>query len=151
MAATDASQQANRAGMDPKRLVVIAFLVFAIIIGMFLGHLFGMLLVTARPHRRRADRGLGHGPAPGGLGFVVSIGHRRLLGVWSSPRVHTLATSRTATELMRVTWPSWEETRISTVAVVVASLVAAFVLFGIDTLSYKMMVEWLNRPSVGKL
>jgi preprotein translocase subunit SecE len=29
------------------------------------------------------------------------------------------------------------------VAVVVASLVAAGVLFGIDTLAYKMMVDWL--------
>ena len=35
-------------------------------------------------------------------------------------------------------------------AVVVASLVAAVILFGIDTLAYKMMVDWL--PAVwGKL
>ena len=34
-----------------------------------------------------------------------------------------------------MTWPTWAETRVSTVAVVVASLVAAVVLFGIDTLS----------------
>ena len=55
-----------------------------------------------------------------------------------------------ANELMRVTWPSWEETRVSTFAVVVASVVAALVLFGIDTLSYKLMVDWL--PTVwGKL
>ena len=36
-----------------------------------------------------------------------------------------------------------EETRVSTVAVVVASVVAAVVLFVIDTLSYKLMVEWM--------
>ena len=28
-------------------------------------------------------------------------------------------------------------------AVIVASLVAAIILFGIDTLAYKLMVEWL--------
>jgi preprotein translocase subunit SecE len=44
---------------------------------------------------------------------------------------------------MRVTWPSWEETKVSTIAVVVASLVAGVVLFCIDSLSYKLMVEWL--------
>jgi preprotein translocase subunit SecE len=48
-----------------------------------------------------------------------------------------------ANELMRVTWPSWEETRVSTLAVVVASVIAAAVLFGIDSLSYKLMVDWL--------
>ena len=51
---------------------------------------------------------------------------------------------------MKVTWPTWAETRVSTLAVVVASLVAAVLLFGIDTLAYKLMVEWL--PAVwGKL
>jgi preprotein translocase subunit SecE len=51
---------------------------------------------------------------------------------------------------MKVTWPSWLETRTSTVAVIVASLVAAVILFFIDTIAYKMMVEWL--PAVwGKL
>ena len=61
---------------------------------------------------------------------------------WVNARIHALALE-TATELMRVTWPSWHETRVSTTAVVVASLIAAVVLFGIDTLSYKLMVEWL--------
>ena len=59
-------------------------------------------------------------------------------------------TKAVATELMRVTWPSWEDVRVSTIAVVVASLVAAVLLFGMDTLSYNLMVKWL--PAVwGKL
>ena len=37
----------------------------------------------------------------------------------------------------------WEETKVSTVAVVVASVVAGLILFCIDTMSYKLMVEWL--------
>ena len=54
-----------------------------------------------------------------------------------------MAQIETASELMRVTWPSWEETKVSTIAVIVASLVAGVILFFIDTLSYKLMVEWL--------
>ncbi len=51
---------------------------------------------------------------------------------------------------MKVTWPTWSETRTSTVAVVIASIVAAVILFCIDTIAYNMMVEWL--PAVwGKL
>jgi preprotein translocase subunit SecE len=44
---------------------------------------------------------------------------------------------------MKVTWPSWDETRVATVAVIVASAVAAVVLFGIDTVAAKLMVDWL--------
>ena len=57
--------------------------------------------------------------------------------------VNSLHPGVIATELMRVTWPSWEETRVSTFAVVIASVVAAVILFGIDTFSYKVMVDWL--------
>lgn len=139
MSATDASQQANRAGMDPKRLVVIAYLVFAIIIGMFLGHLLGMLFAQLRFTDGELVEGSGITYTTG-LGFLVAISAAGYC--WANPKVRNLATE-TANELMRVTWPSWEETRVSTAAVVVASLVASIILFGIDTLSYKVMVDWL--------
>jgi len=42
-----------------------------------------------------------------------------------------------------VTWPSWEETRVSTFAVVFASLVASLVLAAIDAFSLRLMVDWL--------
>ncbi len=61
---------------------------------------------------------------------------------WFNPKSRAVSIE-VATELMRVTWPTWEETRISTVAVVIASLVAALILFGIDSFSYKVMVDWL--------
>lgn len=38
MSATEASQQANRAEMDPRRLVVISYLVFGIVVVMFLSN-----------------------------------------------------------------------------------------------------------------
>jgi preprotein translocase subunit SecE len=51
---------------------------------------------------------------------------------------------------MKVTWPTWAETKASTMAVIVASVVAAIVLFAIDTLAYNLMVEWI--PAIwGKL
>ena len=141
MSATDASEQANRAGMDPKRLVVVAYLVFGIIIALFIGHVFDLL---------GARLGLGNGRPIEGLewkytdllGIVATVG----LGAycWTNPKTKALS-MEVATELMRVTWPTWQETRISTMAVVVASLIAAFVLFFIDTLSYQLMVDWLPK------
>src|SRR5215470_1595122 len=98
MAATnDASQPANRSGIDPKRLVVISYLAGGRVL---------MLFCYLNPEVRR-----------------LSI--------------------EVATELMKVTWPSWAETRVSTIAVVVASGVAAILLFVIDTIAYKVMVDWL--------
>ncbi len=141
MSATDASQQANRAGMDPKRLVVISYLVFGLIIALFLGHLFELVGGKLNLGRSEPIEVLGWTWSQL-LGFVAAAG----LGAfcWVNPKVRSLSTE-VASELMRVTWPSFEETRVSTIAVVVASLVASVILFGIDTLAYELMVGWLPK------
>src|ERR1700690_1404784 len=139
MSGSEASQQANRAGMDPQRLVVIAYLVFGFIIILFLDHLFEQVLARFGVNNRILIEGpdwrvstLGAAARTVGGGFSA----------WFNPKSRNISTE-VATELMRVTWPSWEETRISTAAVVIASLVAAVILFGIDSFSYKVMVDWL--------
>jgi preprotein translocase subunit SecE len=81
------------------------------------------------------------------VGYLLAVG--LVVGTWFNPKSHDIAID-IASELMKVTWPTWSETRASTVAVVVASFVAAVILFCIDTIAYNMMVEWL--PAVwGKL
>ena len=127
--------------MDPKRLVVVAFLVFGIIIALFMGHLLEVVLARV---------GVGNGRPIEGLdwkwtdliGILVTAGAAGYC--WTNVKIRAIALE-TATELMRVTWPSWHETRVSTFAVVVASLVAAFVLFFIDSISYQLMVDWLPK------
>ncbi len=144
MSASDASQQANRAGMDPQRLVIVSYLVFGIVIALFLGHVLSLLFArfgvtdgTILDQFKYSEVG----------GVALAIGGA--IFCWVNPKIRQQALD-VANELMRVTWPSWEETRISTFAVVVASLVAAIVLFGIDRFSYELMIEWL--PSLwGKL
>ena len=141
MSGSEASQQANRAGMDPKRLVVIAYLVFGFIIILFLDRVFDQVL--DRVHI--INRVIIEGPdwkISTLLAAALTIGGG--FYAWFNPKSRMISTE-VATELMRVTWPSWEETRISTFAVVIASLVAALILFGIDTFSYKVMVEWLPK------
>ncbi len=139
MSGSEASQQANRAGMDPKRLVVISYLVFGFIIILFLDHLIEQVLARMGVN----NLVLIEGPdwrISTLVSAVVTIGGG--FYAWFNPKARNLSTE-VATELMRVTWPSWEETRLSTAAVVIASLVAAVILFSIDTFSYKMMVDWL--------
>ncbi len=148
MSASDASQQANRAGMDPKRLVVVGYLVFGIVILMFLSHGF---IGGTQPGILEALAARFSVPNPKlgeGLDFKVTDLVALVLVVgggflaWTNAKSHAVSLE-VANELMRVTWPSWDETKLSTLAVVVASLVAAIVLFGIDSLSYKLMIDWL--------
>jgi len=139
MATNDASTVANRSTMTPERLVVIFTLCLAIVLVLFLEHVIAPIWVAVG----LPDRPLWEG---GGWTYTslvaLALTAALLGGAWSSTRVRHLA-FETASELMRVTWPTFEETRVSTIAVVVASIVAGVLLFFIDSLSYKLMVEWL--------
>jgi len=144
--ATEASQQSHRSVMDPKRLVVIFYLIAGIVLALFLEHVFGLLWAAAGWNDREILEGLGWSTSTL-VGFALALA--ATVATYLHPRTHALSLE-VASELMKVTWPSWPETRASTFAVVVASLVAALLLFFIDTVAYKMMVDWL--PTVwGKL
>jgi len=137
--ASEATQQANRAGMDPLRLVLGFYLVATVILGMFFAHVLTVTWVRLALPNREVLSGIDL-DVPSLLGYVLALG----LAVfsWVNPSVRGRALE-SASELMRVTWPTWSETRISTVAVVIASLIAAIILFAIDTLAYQIMVDWL--------
>jgi preprotein translocase subunit SecE len=138
--ADQASEQANRAGMSPGRLVVLFYMAAGIVLALFLGKVLSLVFAeVGLGDKSDALESIGLSPTQV-LGVVLAAG----LGIFSyvNPKIRTLS-NEVASELMKVTWPSWEETRVSTTAVVVASMVAAVVLFGIDTLAYKLMVDWL--------
>jgi preprotein translocase subunit SecE len=144
--ATEASQQANRSGMDPKRLVVIFLLIAGIVLALFLEHVFGLLWARFGWTDVELVEGLGWRVSTL-VGYVLAA--VLVITAYMHPKSHELSLD-IAGELMKVTWPTWSETRASTMAVVVASLVAAVILFFIDTLAYNLMVEWI--PAVwGKL
>ncbi len=136
---SEASQQANRSGIDPKRLVVIFYLASGVALILFLDHI--LALTWAR--FGWPDPGLIEGldwKLTSIVSVLLSVG--AVIFCFVNPEVHRLSIE-VATELMKVTWPSWAETRVSTVAVVVASALAAVILFAIDSLAYKVMVDWL--------
>ncbi len=138
--ASEASEQANRAEVDPKRFVVISYLLLGLVLAFFLANVLGRVFVEVGIGQGALVSGIPLSTPPFLLGFALALG----AGIysWVNPRIHGLALE-VATELKRVTWPSWEETRVSTFAVVVASLVAAVVLSAIDALSLRLMVDWL--------
>jgi preprotein translocase subunit SecE len=137
--ATEASQQANRSGMDPRRLVVIFYMVGGLILTLFLHNVLAPLwgnLGLPNPEVLAGVEIKLHSMAALLIAAGVAV------GAYVHPKTKQLSLE-VASELMKVTWPTWGETRVATMAVVIASLVAAVVLFAIDAFSYRLMVEWL--------
>jgi preprotein translocase subunit SecE len=139
--ASEASQQANRSGMDPLRLVVIFYILSALVLALFFGKMLELVWAAAGWTNPVLIEGVDW-TLSSVIGIALGLG--LVAFAWVHKRVRGLALE-SASELLKVTWPTWSETRVATVAVIIASLVAAFILFGIDTLAYQVMVEWMPR------
>ena len=110
-------------GTDPKRLVAIFFVFAALVTGIFLEAVLGLVFSYARVND----------PALWGedwtLTTVIGFGVAAAAAViaWRSARTQRVSLE-VAGELKKVTWPSMRETRAATVAVVVATFIAAVIL-----------------------
>ncbi len=120
-------------------MVGVAFFAFAFAGGMFLGHVIGAVFHALRLNDLSL-LGVDELTLSAVLGFAVSVG--AAVYCWLSQPIRTAALD-VASELKRVTWPSLAETRVSTVAVIVASVVSSLVLFGFDLASSKVMTVWV--------
>ena len=113
----------GKAGVDPRRMVVIFFVLAALAAGVFLEKVLGLAFSYAR----------WNDPALFGedwtlttvLGYGIALA--AAVVAWRATRVQTVSLE-VASELKKVTWPTLRETRAATVAVVVATFVAAIVL-----------------------
>ena len=110
-------------GVDPKRIVAIFYFFAAVVVGIFLEKILGIVFSYARLNDIAL---LGDEWT---LTTVLGYGIAAVLGVlaWRSPRVNGVS-MQVAQELELVSWPNLRETRASTVAVVVFTFVAAFTL-----------------------
>lgn len=82
----------------------------------------------------------------GGLSLAVllGVGLAMILGViaWMNPRVQEVG-QEVAGELKKVTWPTGPEIRAATIAVVIATSIAAVLLGLMDFVSAKVMSDWI--------
>ncbi len=117
------------AGIDPKRMVLIFYVLAALALGVFLEKILGLVFSYAR----------WNDPAVFGedwslttvLGFALAAA--TAVVIWRMPRTQTVSLE-IAGELKKVTWPSLRETRAATVAVVIATAIAAIILGAFDSL-----------------
>jgi len=105
-----------------KRIVVIFYVVAALVVGVFLTRVLEDVFVQVGVNDFSI---FGLTSLSGAIGYGVAL----VVGVlvWRIPKTQHVSLD-VALELGRVTWPSARETRAATIAVIVASLVAAVIL-----------------------
>jgi preprotein translocase subunit SecE len=113
----------NVGGVDqPKRIVAIFYALAALAAGMFLEKVLEVSFGAAGINDFTV---VGDWTLSTVLGFVLAV--VAAVVVWRVPKTQQVS-MEIALELRRVTWPSMRETRASTIAVIIASFVAAAIL-----------------------
>ena len=110
-------------GVEPKRIVAIFYILAAVVVGIFLEKILALSFSYARLNDVAVfgdDWTLSTV-----LGYAIAAAAAVL--AWRSPRINAVS-MQVAQELEKVSWPSMRETRASTVAVVIFTFVAAFLL-----------------------
>jgi preprotein translocase subunit SecE len=120
-----------------KRIVGIFYVVAALVVGLFLSQLVEVVLVRQMGVSDAEIFGLIKRSQAIGYGIATVAG----IMIWRIPRTQQLSLD-VALELGRVTWPSMRETRAATVAVIIASLVAALILGFFDYVWLKV-ANWV--------
>jgi preprotein translocase subunit SecE len=130
--------------MTNTRIVQIALVVLAILTGLFLEHVllaaFGSWSVT-QPLTRPLWNDWTW------CSFIgLAIAAAAALYIWVTPRTNEVSLDIVA-ELRKVSWPGLPETRAATVAVIVASLIAAALLGMFDVL-WQFLTDKIQNPSL---
>ncbi|MFY3746674.1 preprotein translocase subunit SecE [Anaeromyxobacter sp. Red801] len=124
----------NVGGVDqPKRVVAIFYVLAAIALGIFLEKVLELALGYAGVNDFAVFSDWTLSTV---VGFALAIA--TAVVVWRIPKTQQVSLE-VALELRRVTWPTMRETRAATVAVIVASTVAAVILGLFD-----LVWSWLS-------
>ena len=131
--------------MTNSRVVVIGYVVLGLALGLFLEHvliaLFGAFSATQPLTRPLIGDSWTWSTILGlALAAVTAI------VLWRKPKTHD-ASLEIAAELRKVSWPSMAETRAATIAVIVASIVAA-VLLGLFDVLWQFLTDKIQNPTL---
>ena len=130
--------------MTNNRLVAISYVVLGLLAGLFLEHLllavFGIWSVT-QPLTRPLYNDWTWSSIIG-LAIAAAVG----LFLWTNEKYHDTSLE-IAAELRKVSWPSLPETRAATIAVIVASVIAALLL-GFFDVAWQFLTDKIQNPSL---
>ena len=131
--------------MTNSRVVAVGYVVLGLLAGLFLEHIllaaFGSFGVT-QPLTRPLFGEDWTWARVIGLAIAAVVGFY----FWSQPKGQEVSLE-VVSELRKVTWPSLPETRAATIAVIVASVIAA-VLLGMFDVFWQFLTDKIQNPSI---
>ena len=130
--------------MTNARVVAIGLVVLAILTGLFLEHVF-LAAFNASHVTQPLTRPLwGDWTWSSFIGLGLTAAGA--IYVWMTPKTKEVSFEIVA-ELRKVSWPGWPETRAATIAVIVASLIAA-ALLGVFDVFWQFLTDKIQNPSL---
>ena len=130
--------------MTNTRLVAIGYVVLALAAGLFLEHVLLAAFGSFGPTQPLTR------PLAGEWTWCTIIGlgatAAAAIWLWLTPRTHDVSLE-IAAELRKTSWPNWPETRAATVAVIVASLIAA-ALLGLFDVFWQFLTDKIQNPTL---
>ena len=130
--------------MTNTRLVAIGYVVLAIAAGLFLEHVLLVVFGAFAPTQPLTRPLLGEWT----WSTVIGLGScaATALYLWTNRKTHDVSLE-IAGELRKVSWPGFAEARAATVAVIVASLIAA-VLLGLFDVFWQFLTDKIQNPTL---
>lgn len=130
--------------MSNKTIVVVGYVVIALATGLFLEHVLLAAFGSFGPTQPLTRPLFGDYTWCTVIGVAIAAAAAIWLWVW--PKTHEVSLEIVA-ELRKVSWPDWPETRAATIAVIVASIVAALLLGMFDVL-WQFLTDKIQNPTL---
>ncbi|HYZ88439.1 MAG TPA: preprotein translocase subunit SecE [Myxococcales bacterium] len=132
--------------MTNTRIVVVGLIALALLSGLFLEHVLWEVF-RAIPATHFMTTGIAGSDSWTPSTFVgLGIAFAAAAYAWMSEKARTVS-HEIVGELRKVSWPSLPETRAATIAVIVASVIAA-ILLGVFDVFWQFLTDKIQNPSL---
>ena len=132
--------------MTNTRLVAIGYVVLALAAGLFLEHVLFAAFSVFGPTQPLTRPLVGDSSWTWASVIGLGLSFGTALYLWLNPKTHETSLE-IAAELRKVSWPSLAETRAATIAVIVASVIAA-VLLGLFDVLWQFLTDRIQNPTL---
>ena len=130
--------------MTNNRMVAIGYVALALLAGFFLEHVLVAAFGAFGPTQPLTRPLYNDWTWSSFIGLAIAAAAAFYL--WNRQQTHDVSLE-VAAELRKVSWPSLAETRAATIAVIVASIIAA-VLLGLFDVAWQFLTDKIQNPSI---